>query len=67
MRQSGMATAQTIWVLQWDRYTGMAKTQEAPPEFWVEYKKISIPRDGQITEFHINQLKKLMATFKLDL
>jgi hypothetical protein len=62
-----MAVTQTIWVLQWDRYTSIAKSQDAPPEFWVEYKKIALPSDGQITEYHIKQLKALMLTFKLAL
>lgn len=62
-----MATIQTMWVLQWERYTGMAKSQDAPPEFWVEYKKITLPRDKQITEFEVQKLKKLMAQFKLEL
>jgi len=62
-----MVTSQTIWVLQWDRYTGMAKSQEAPPEFWVEYRKISVPSNRQITEVEITQLKNLMAKFNLEL
>ena len=62
-----MATSQTIWVLQWDRYTGMAKTQDAPPEFWTEYKKIKVPSDGQITQSEIMKLKDLMAKYKLEL
>jgi len=61
-----MATTQTIWVLQWERYTGMAKTQTAPPEFWAEYAKIAKPRDGQITETEILKLRELMARFKLN-
>ena len=62
-----MATTQTIWVLQWERYTGMARSQGAPPEFWTEYAKISKPVDGQITETEIRTLKELMARFKLEL
>jgi hypothetical protein len=56
-----------MWVLQWDRYTGIAKSQDAPPEFWVKYRKIALPSDGQITESEIAQLKQLMAEFKLEL
>jgi hypothetical protein len=44
----------------------MAKTQDAPPEFWTEYAKIVKPRDGQITELEIRKLKELMARFGLD-
>lgn len=62
-----MATTQTIWVLQWERYTNMAKSQDAPDEFWSEYKRIAVPKDGQVTEFHIKKLKDLMAQFKLHL
>ncbi len=62
-----MTTTQTMWVLQWDRYTAIAKSQNASPEFWTEYRKIKIPSDGQITEFEIGKLKELMGTFKLDL
>jgi len=62
-----MATSQTIWVLQWERYTGIAKCQEAPPEFWTEYRKIEVPANGQITHEQIVKLKDLMAKFKLDL
>lgn len=62
-----MATTQTMWVLQWDRYTSIAKSQEAPAEFWEEYKKISLPKDQQITEHEIQKLKSLMARFKLEL
>ena len=62
-----MAILQTIWVLQWDRYTSIAKSQNAPPAFWVEYDKIVLPSNGQITEAEILQLRKLMAQFKLDL
>ena len=62
-----MATSQTIWVLQWDRYTGIAKSQEAPPEFWVEYRKIVVPSNGQITKVEIAKLKELMAEFNLEL
>lgn len=61
-----MAVAQTTWVLQWDRYTEMAKSQNAPAEFWAEYKKIVLPRDGQVKDFHLKQLKELMARFKLN-
>ena len=56
-----------MWVLQWDRYTSIAKTQDAPPEFWTEYHKIVLPSDGQITESEIIKLKKLMSQFKLEL
>lgn len=62
-----MAVTQTMWVLQWDRYTAMAKSQNAPPEFWEEYKKIKTPSNGQITEYEILKLKSLMAAFKLSL
>ena len=62
-----MVTSQTIWVLQWERYTSIAKSQSAPPEFWTEYHKIIVPRDGQITEVEIVALRKLMALFKLEL
>ena len=62
-----MAISQTMWVLQWDRYTSIAKSQNAPPEFWTEYRKIILPSDGQITEAEIVQLRKLMALFKLKL
>jgi hypothetical protein len=62
-----MATTQTLWVLQWERYTSIAKSQDAPPEFWTEYRKITVPADGQITEVEIQKLKTLMARFKLDL
>lgn len=62
-----MATSQTMWVLQWDRYTGIAKSQDAPQEFWTEYHKIALPSDGQITEVEIAQLKKLMTRFNLEL
>ena len=62
-----MAIFQTIWVLQWDRYTSIAKSQDAPPEFWTEYRKIVLPKDGQITETEISKLKVLMAHFKLTL
>jgi hypothetical protein len=62
-----MATTQTMWVLQWDRYTSIAQAQDAPPEFWTEYKKIVLPADGQITEVEIQQLKSLMARYKLGL
>jgi len=56
-----------MWVLQWDRYTGIAKSQDAPPDFWTAYHKIPLPADGQITEIEIAQLKALMAHFKLTL
>ncbi len=56
-----------MWVLQWDRYTEIAKSQNAPPEFWTEYQKITLPTDGQITELEIQKLKGLMARFKLTL
>lgn len=62
-----MPITQTIWVLQWERYTSIAKTQDAPPEFWVEYHKIKIPSGGQVTEYEVRQLKALMNTFKLSL
>ncbi len=62
-----MAIAQTIWVLQWYRYTGMARSQEASPEFWLEYRKIAVPSNGQVTEVEVAQLKELMAKYKLDL
>jgi hypothetical protein len=62
-----MVTSQTMWVLQWDRYTGIAKSQDAPPQFWIEYKKIILPSDGQVTKAEVDQLKKLMAQFKLEL
>ena len=62
-----MPVNQTIWVLQWERYTSMAKHQDAPPEFWVEYKKIVIPSNGQVTESDVKKLKALMAAFKLGL
>lgn len=62
-----MAVAQTIWVLQWDRYTSIAKSQDAPVEFWTEYKAIAVPRDRQITEVEITKLKALMARYHLDL
>ena len=57
---------QTMWVLQWERYTGIAKSQDAPPEFWIEYQKIQLPADGQITQVEVNKLKALMASFKLE-
>jgi hypothetical protein len=56
-----------MWVLQWDRYTVMAKSQDAPPEFWNEYRKIVLPTDGQITESEVVKLRRLMAQFKLEL
>jgi hypothetical protein len=62
-----MVISQTIWVLQWDRYTSIAESQNAPPEFWAEYRKIVLPSDGQITEAEIIKLKTLMARFKLEL
>ena len=62
-----MVTTQTIWVLQWYRYIGMAKTQEAPREFWAEFGKIAVPSNGQITEVEIAKLKELMAKFNLEL
>lgn len=62
-----MATEQTLWVQQWARYSEMAKSQDAPPEFWIAYKKISIPANGQITESQIIKLKELMANYKLHL
>lgn len=62
-----MTTMQTIWVLQWDRYTGIAKSQNAPPEFWAEYRKIPIPPNRQFTEVEIAKLKELMAHYKLEL
>ena len=62
-----MATTQTIWNLQWERYSGIAKSQDAPPAFWAEFKKIVLPKDGQITETEISKLKALMASFKLHL
>ena len=62
-----MATWQTIWVLQWDRYTSIAKSQDAPIEFWTEYRKIVVPSNGQITQVEIAKLKELMAKFKLEL
>lgn len=61
-----MAIAQTMWVIQWERYTSIAKSQNAPPEFWVEYKKIPTS-NGQITESSVVLLKALMAQFKLQL
>lgn len=62
-----MTTTQTIWVLQWDRYTSVAKNHGAPPAFWAEYAKITRPRDGQITEIEIVKLKELMARFHIEL
>ncbi len=62
-----MSVTQTMWVLQWDRYTGMAKSQKAPPEFWAEYDRIAIPSDGQITEYHVKLLRALMNRYKLAL
>ena len=62
-----MATSQTIWVLQWERYVSIAKSQDAPPEFWTAFKMIPLPADGQITQGEIGQLKQLMAAFKLEL
>ncbi|GEM_PF-5526460 len=62
-----MPVNQTIWVLQWDRYTSMAKSQNAPALFWEEYKKIKIPSDGQITEVEITKLRSLMAAFQLSM
>ncbi len=62
-----MATTQTMWVLQWDRYTSIAKSQDAPEEFWIEYKKIALPAGGQVTESEVQKLKGLMARFKLEL
>ena len=62
-----MATAQTIWVLQWERYTSIAKSQGAPPEFWTQYQKIVLPPKGQVTEAEIQKLKKLIEHFKLSL
>lgn len=62
-----MATTQTIWVLQWDRYTSIAKSQDASDEFWSAYKGIALPADGQVTEYHIKLLKELMARFNLHL
>lgn len=56
-----------MWVLQWDRYSEIATSQSAPPAFWDEYKTITLPRDGQITEFHVSKLKELMARYKLNL
>jgi hypothetical protein len=61
-----MAISQTIWVLQWARYTEMAKNQDAPPEFWAQYHKITLPSDMQVTEYEIKQLRELMAQFKLE-
>ncbi len=61
-----MAVTQTIWVLQWERYTDMAKNQDAPAEFWAEYKKIILPSNGQITEVEIQKLKNLMTGFEID-
>jgi hypothetical protein len=62
-----MAVTQTIWVLQWERYTGIAKSQGAPPEFWEQYKNIKVPSNGQITEAEVVKLKALMAKFQLSL
>ncbi|MBI1860528.1 MAG: hypothetical protein HYR96_06390 [Deltaproteobacteria bacterium] len=62
-----MVTTQTIWVVQWERYTEMAKSQNAPMAFWIEVKKIAIPAQGQVTETEIKQLKALMLQFKLAL
>ena len=62
-----MAVTQTMWVLQWDRYTSIAKSQVAPDEFWIEYKKIKLPSDGQITQLEIERLKELMEKFRLSL
>lgn len=45
----------------------MAKSQNASPEFWTEYRKIVVPSNGQVTEAEIQKLKALMATFKLSL
>ena len=56
-----------MWVLQWDRYTSIAKSQNAPAEFWAEYRKIILPADGQVTEAEIVKLRTLMAQFKLEL
>ena len=61
-----MVVSQTIWVLQWERYTSIAKSQDAPPEFWELYKKIPIPSNKQITEREIQQLKALMTQFKIE-
>jgi len=62
-----MPVTQTIWVLQWYRYIGMAKSQDAPCEFWVGFQKIAVPASGQITEVEIKKLKDLMAKFNLNL
>ncbi len=62
-----MAINQTMWVLQWERYSGIAKTQNPPPEFWKEHKAIAVPSKGQITEAEIQKLKSLMARFNLKL
>jgi len=62
-----MTTTQTIWVLQWERYTAMAKTQDAPAEFWEAYRKIQLPAQKQITQSELEKLKDLMKRFKLEL
>lgn len=62
-----MTVTQTIWVLQWERYSSIAKSQKAPAEFWIEYKKIKLPANGQITEYEIQKLKELMVIFHLSL
>lgn len=62
-----MATTQTMWVLQWERYTSIAKSQNAPPQFWIKHKEIKIPKDGQVTEREVKRLKEIMKEFNLEL
>ena len=55
----------TIWQLQWERLKAMARTQQAPEEFWSAFREIHVPSGGQVEQAEVEKLKALMDKFKL--